>query len=70
MKRVITAAENDKVNPMDELKDILEDDFGYFLAGVEKLQREGDEPARAAYTIAIELNDALQAAISSISEYM
>lgn len=69
MKRVIAAAE-DKVNPMEELRDILEDDFDYFLQGVDKLQREGDERARAAYSIAIELNDALQSAISSISEYM
>ena len=63
MKRVTITAAEERVDPMEELKDILEDDFSYFMSGVEKLQRDGGENARLAYNIAIELNDAVQSAI-------
>lgn len=70
MKRVTITAAEERVDPMEELKDILEDDFSYFMSGVEKLQRDGGENARLAYNIAIELNDAVQSAISKISDLM
>ena len=70
MKRVTITAAEERVDPMEELKDILEDDFSYFMSGVEKLQRDGGENARSAYNIAIELNDAVQSAISQISDLM
>ena len=70
MKRVTITAAEERVDPMEELKDLLEDDFSYFMSGVEKLQRDGGENARLAYNIAIELNDAVQSAISKISDLM
>lgn len=68
MKRFITAAED--VNPVDELIDIMEDDFAYFTAGLDKLQRDGGDAARSGYQIALQLNDAIQLAIGNISQYM
>lgn len=68
MKRLITAAED--VDPVEELQDIMEDDFAYFLQGLAKLQRDGGEPAQAGYQIALQLNDSLQMAIGNISQYM
>ena len=65
----VTAADAG-VDPIEELSDIMDDDFSYFMAGLAKLQRDGGEDARAAYNIAIQLNDAIQSAIANISEYM
>lgn len=64
----VTAADAG-VDPIEELSDIMDDDFSYFMAGLAKLQRDGGEDARAAYNIAIQLNDAIQSAIANISEY-
>lgn len=65
----ITAADAG-VDPIEELSDMMDDDFSYFMAGLAKLQRDGGENARAGYNIAIQLNDAIQLAIGNISEYM
>lgn len=57
--------ENPQQDLADELQDNLEDDFGYIMAGIEKLSREN----KLAEAIAImeNLSNALNEAISDIS---
>ena len=65
----IEAADKD-TNPQldlaDELQDNLDDDFGYILAGIEKLKR--DNKLSEAIAIMESLSDALNVAISDISD--
>ena len=60
--------ENPQQDLADELQDNLEDDFGYIMAGIEKLSRENK--LSEAITIMENLSDALDAAISDISDNM
>jgi len=69
IRRPITAAAEDDsklVMMMDQLKD----DFDYVLAGLEKLDRTGATESNEGLVIAEALSDALQDAISKISDNM
>ena len=66
MKRVITAAAEE--NPLDALLDSIDDDYDYAIAGLEKLQRDGD--TKFAIEQAQRLSEAIQSVISAISEEM
>ena len=59
----ITAAETDK-SILQERMDILEDDFDYLIAGLEKLDRSGkvasDEGANIADDVSIAVSDAIR----------
>jgi len=65
----IEAADKD-TNPQldlaDELQDNLDDDFGYILAGIDKLKRENK--LSEAIAIMESLSDALNNAISDIGD--
>ena len=65
----IEAADKD-ANPQldlaEELQDNIDDDFGYILAGIEKLKRENK--LSEAIAIMESLSDALNNAISDISD--
>lgn len=68
--RRINAAADDKVNPAqeraDELQERIEDDFDYVVAGIERLEREGQFDA--AIDIMEKIADTLDAAIGVIGE--
>lgn len=69
IRRPITAAAEDDsklVMMMDQLKD----DFDYVLAGLEKLDRTGATESNEGLVIAEALSDAIQDAISKISDNM
>lgn len=53
--------ENPKMEQLDELHDRVEDDFGYVIAGIERLGREGmlDEALSLLNTLADTLNSAI-----------
>lgn len=57
---------NPKQDMVDELYDNLEEDFGYILAGIEKLSRDGK--FSEAISIMENLSDALDIAISNIGD--
>ena len=58
--------ENPQQDLADELQDNLEDDFGYIMAGIERLGRENK--LSEAIAIMESLSDALNIAISDISD--
>lgn len=69
IRRPITAAAEDDsklVIMMDQLKD----DFAYAVAGLEKLDRTGATESNEGLVIAEALSDAIQDAISKISDNM
>lgn len=70
MRRVVTAAEGDGNSKLQDMMDMLKDDFDYVLAGLEKLDRTGATESNQGLVIAEGLSDALQSAISQISENM
>ena len=60
----ITAAkgdENPRIDAVEELQDKVEDDFGYVMAGIERLVREGmiDEATSLLNTLSDTLNSAV-----------
>lgn len=69
MKRMksITAASADD-SELILMLDQLKDDFDYVLAGLEKLDRTGNTERNAGLVIAETLSDAIQSAISEISD--
>lgn len=70
MKRLkkVTAAASADDSKLLQMFDQLKDDFDYILAGLEKLDRTGATESNEGLVIAEELSDALQSAISQISD--
>lgn len=67
--RSVMAAKEDDSKLM-ILMDQIQDDFDYALAGLEKLDRTGSAESAKGLQIAETLADAIQSAISAISDNM
>ena len=63
MKKFISAATD--ANPVDDILDSIEDDFDYAMAGIDKINRDGN--SKTAMELAQNLSQALQSIIESIS---
>ena len=70
MKHSITAAASADDSKLLQMMDQIKDDFDYVLAGFEKLDRTGATESNEGLVIAEELSDALQSAISQISDIL
>jgi len=63
MKKFISAATD--ANPVDDILDSIEDDFDYAMAGIDKINRDGN--SKTAMELAQNLSQSLQSIIESIS---
>lgn len=53
---------------LSEIMPMLEDDFDYFMSGLDKLDRSGKDLSDSGYDIAQEFYEMLQEAISKVSD--
>ena len=69
MKKYIRSAEEKTTiqDRIDEIKDGVEDDFSYILAGIDKLVREGGESTDRALALLGEISETLQGFITTIA---
>lgn len=65
MKRMKIVASIEASDLFKETQDKIEDNFAYAVAGIEKLQRDGNE--KLAIEVMQSLNSAIESAISSIA---
>lgn len=66
MKRIISAATEDKDTRLDDALSVLKDDFDYCVSGIEKLGADGK--TEDALSIATELNNGIGGIIRKIAK--
>lgn len=69
MKRQIIAAEGEDTR-LEDMMDVLEDDFDYIISGLDKLNRDGRESRADGISVAQELHESLDAIISRIADIL
>ena len=68
MKKQIIAAKENEDTRLEDMLDVLEDDFDYILSGLDKLNREGRESREEGISIAQQLHESLDAITVQIAD--